>query len=182
MLAFLLTRHTMLIAQTNRLKIRQIVSKDAQFLLKLYNQPAFLKNIGDRGVNSLNQAARFIETTQKHYQEDGFWLYLLEEISTGIPIGINGLIQRDYLNAPDIGFAIDEQHWRKGYAYESSQAIIQHAQSLGYKEIVAITNPENQNSIQLLLKLGFDFSKCDDFEGNGEAINLYKISILGKNS
>lgn len=166
------------IKTTKRLSLRHIETKDAEFLLQLYNQPAFLKNIGDRGVNSLEEAKQFIQTTQQHYKDHGFWLYLVEEKLSGKPVGVNGLIQRDYLDAPDIGFAIDEKHWRKGYAYESSQAVVSHAKRLGYKELLAITSQHNQSSIQLLLKLGFDFSKCDDFEGNGESINLYKINLL----
>ena len=117
----------MLISKSENLILRHIEPKDAVFLLNLYNQAAFKQNIGDRGVNTLDDAKAFIEVTQKHYDNHGFWLYLVEQQSTGMPVGVNGLIQRDYLHAPDIGFAIDEQHWRKGYAFESSQAVVQHA-------------------------------------------------------
>lgn len=170
----------MTIKITDRLSLRHIDTNDAEFILNLYNQAAFKQNIGDRGVNTLDDAKAFIEVTQKHYDNHGFWLYLVEERSTGMPVGVNGLIQRDYLHAPDIGFAIDEQHWRKGYAFESSQAVVQHATDLGYNELLAITSTNNQNSIQLLLKLGFHFAKCDDFEGVGEKINLYKIKLLSQ--
>lgn len=165
----------MLITQTKRLTIRHIEDKDASFLLDLYNQPAFLKNIGDRGIHSIEAAQQFIQTTLQHYEKFGFWLYLLEETSTGKPVGINGLLQRNFLDAPDIGFGIDQAHWRKGYAFESSQAILKHARDLGYKKLLAITSPTNPNSINLLLKLGFNFSKCDDLEGHGEQVNLYEI-------
>jgi RimJ/RimL family protein N-acetyltransferase len=168
----------MTIKITDRLSLRKIDSNDAQFILDLYNQPAFKENIGDRGVNTLDDAKKFIEATQRHYEHYGFWLYLIEEKSSGSPVGVNGLIQRDYLNAPDIGFAIDENHWRKGYAYESSQAVIRHAADIGYKELLAITSTNNHSSIQLLIKLGFGFAECNDFEGNGEKINLYKINLL----
>ena len=168
----------MTITNTKRLVLRHIEPKDAAFLLDLYNQTAFKENIGDRGVNNLEDAKKFIETTQGHYKHYGFWLYLIEEKSSGNAIGVNGLIQRDYLDAPDIGFAIHENHWRQGYAYESSQAVIQHAADIGYKELLAITSTNNHSSIQLLIKLGFGFAECNDFEGNGGSINLYKINLL----
>ncbi|GAA0206862.1 GNAT family N-acetyltransferase [Kangiella japonica] len=168
----------MIITQTERLTIRYIEDKDASFLLDLYNQPAFLKNIGDRGVHDLGSAQEFIKSTRQRYEQFGFWLYLLEEISTGQPVGVNGLLQRDFLDAPDIGFGIDQKHWRKGYAFESSQAIIKHASDFSYERLLAITSPKNANSINLLLKLGFDFSKFDDLEGRGEQVNLYEINLL----
>lgn len=169
----------MIITQTERLTIRYIEDKDASFLLDLYNQPAFLKNIGDRGIHDLDSAQEFINSTRQHYEQFGFWLYLLEETSTGQPVGVNGLLQRDFLDAPDIGFGIDQAHWRKGYAFESSQAILKHAADLGYNQLLAITSPNNQSSIKLLLKLSFDLSKCDDLEGRGEHVNLYEINLLG---
>ena len=168
----------MIITQTERLTIRYIEDKDASFLLDLYNQPAFLENIGDRGIHNLDSAQNFIESTQQRYEKFGFWLYLLEETSTGQPVGVNGLLQRDFLDSPDIGFGIDQNHWRKGYAFESSQAIIKHARDLSHEKLLAITSPKNANSINLLLKLGFNFSKCDDLEGCGEQVNLYKINLL----
>ena len=170
----------MTIKITDRLSLRHIDTNDAEFILNLYNQPAFKQNIGDRGVNTLDDANAFIEATQAHYENFGFWLYLVEERSSGLPVGVSGLIQRDYLHAPDIGFAIAEQHWRKGYAFESSQAVVQHATDIGYNELLAITSTNNHSSIQLLIKLGFHFAKCDDFEGAGEKINLYKINLLSK--
>ncbi|AOE48909.1 GNAT family N-acetyltransferase [Kangiella sediminilitoris] len=168
----------MIIKSTQRLLLRHINANDAKFLLKLYNQPAFLQQIGDRGVNTINNAKNFILRTQQNYKRYGFWLYLVEDKVSGEPIGVNGLIQRDYLEAPDIGFAIDEKHWRQGFAFESSQAVVEHAREIGQKELLAITSPDNENSIKLLTKLGFDFSKCDDLEGNGEEINLYHFNLL----
>ncbi|WP_223670559.1 GNAT family N-acetyltransferase [Kangiella shandongensis] len=168
----------MLIKTTERLTLRHIEAKDAEFLLQLYNQPAFLQYIGDRGVNNLDAAEQFVERTLEHYKKYGFWLYLVEEKASGQPAGVSGLIQRDYLDAPDIGFAIDEQFRRKGYAFESAQAVIDHARDIALKELLAIASLDNQSSNKLLTRLGFDFAKCDDLEGNGEKINLYRFNLL----
>lgn len=134
------------IKTTQRLTLRHIETEDAEFLLQLYNQPAFLQYIGDRGVHTLSDAKQFIAHTQQNYKEHGFWLYLVEDKTSGQPVGVNGLIQRDYLEAPDIGFAIDERHWRKGYAFESAQAVIEHARDIALKELLAIVSIDNQSS------------------------------------
>lgn len=168
----------MIICETSQLRLRHFESNDANFILRLYNQPAFLQHIGDRGIHTLDDAKQFIVTTKNHYTNHGFWLYLVEDIATGNPVGVNGLVKRDYLDVPDIGFAIDNEYWRHGYAFESSQAVLGHARELGLEKLYGITSPDNQSSIQLLLKLGFNFSKCDSFEEGSEPINLYQFNQL----
>jgi RimJ/RimL family protein N-acetyltransferase len=78
----------------------------------------------------------------------------------GGPVGICGLLQRDTLPQPDIGFAFLARHTGKGYGFESAAAVLE----LGLKGfkmpvILAITAEENPASIGLLEKLGFRFDK-----------------------
>lgn len=71
------------------------------------------------------------------------------------PIGICGFVQRDYLEFPDIGFAILPQFEGKGYTYEASLALMEFGKNeLKFKTILGITDEENLASQHLLLKLG----------------------------
>ncbi len=164
----------MIITQTNRLQLRHITQSDVGFLFDLYNQAAFIKNIGDRGLSSLAKTRTFIEGIQANYDKYGFWLFLVEDKQTKQAIGINGLIQRDYLEAPDIGFALDQNCWSQGYALESSQAVIEHARQLKLNKLLAIVSPHNVSSIKLLEKLDFGFVKYDQLTESEEAVNLYQ--------
>jgi len=167
----------MLVTQTNRLQLRHIVPSDADFLFDLYNQPAFIEHIGDRGVSSLAKAHQFVEGVLANYEKHGFWLYLVEDRLTGEAVGINGLIKRDYLDAPDIGFAISQTHWSKGYAYESSLAVLEHARHLKLEKLFAIISPTNVASTKLIEKLGFDFVKQEQLTPEEQAVNLYRIIL-----
>ena len=52
----------MTVLETDRLVIRRLSADDAPFILELLNQPSFLRFIGDKGVRSLADAVRYLET------------------------------------------------------------------------------------------------------------------------
>ncbi len=168
----------MTIKITERLSLRKIDINDAPFILDLYNQAAFKQFIGDRGVHGIKAASAFIQKTQKHYQDYGFWLYIVEERTSGNPVGVNGLVKRDYLDAPDIGFAISDKYWGQGYAYESGLAVIDHAIQLKLTEILAITSKDNVSSIGLLSKLGFVDKGQIVTPDTDETVNLYRKFLI----
>lgn len=167
----------MIIAETKRLRLRHLKSSDAKFIYQLYNQPSFIKYIGDRGVHSVADAKIFIKKVQDNYQQFGFWLYLVEDKETRQPLGVNGLIQRDYLDAPDIGFALMPEHCGKGLAKESSLAVVHHAKQLKLATIYAITSPDNSTSESLLARIGFSFQRQDYFDNSTNVINLFKLDL-----
>ncbi len=167
----------MQITETNRLKIRQLNKEDAAFIFELVNQPPWLTHIGDKSVHSLIDAENYIISGPvSMYEEYGFGLYLVELLSNEKAIGICGLIKRDYLPEPDIGFAFLSEYWHKGYAHESAAAIISDAiDRQEIKNILAITTLHNHPSIKLLDKLGFVFDKT--IEDNDKVLNLYLYSL-----
>ena len=101
----------MKILETERLVLRRLALDDAAFLLELLNEPAFLKNIGDRGARTLTDARRYIARGPvASYRKFGFGLYLVELKDSGAPIGICGLLKRDWLEDVDIGFAFLQRY------------------------------------------------------------------------
>lgn len=167
----------MIIAHTDRLHLRHINVSDAQFIYQLYNQPSFIKYIGDRGIHSVTDAEAFISKVKANYLHYGFWLYLVEDKESNQPLGVNGLIQRDYLDAPDIGFALMPEYCGKGFAKESSLAVLQHAKQLKLTSIYAITSPDNTVSESMLNRLGFVFQRQDFFDGSATPINLFTLNL-----
>ena len=74
------------------------------------------------------------------------------------PIGICGILKRDELPEPDIGFAFLPAYWSQGYALESATAVRDYARDgLGLPRLLAIVSPSNASSIRLLERLGFGF-------------------------
>jgi RimJ/RimL family protein N-acetyltransferase len=151
----------MIVCETLRLRLRHLIPHDAAFILELLNEPEFIRNIGDREVRTLEDARRYIRSgTVTGYEKSGFGLYLVELREDGTPIGVCGLLKRDYLQDVDVGFALRETFRNRGYAFEAACAVMRHGQQvLGLGRIVAITAPDNHASIKLLRRLGLEFER-----------------------
>jgi len=150
----------MIVCETPRLRLRHLTQHDAAFILELLNEPDFIRNIGDRNVRTLDDARRYIRTGPvSGYEQSGFGLYLVE-LREAAPIGICGLLKRDYLADVDVGFALLAAFRGRGYAFEAAEAVLRYGrQVLGIGRIVAMTAPDNHASIKLLGKLGLDFER-----------------------
>jgi RimJ/RimL family protein N-acetyltransferase len=152
----------MIVCESERLRLRHLaVEADSPFILGLLNEPSFIRNIGDRGVRTLEDAGRYlINGPLASYAQHGFGLFKVELKDGGVPIGICGLLKRDWLQDVDVGFAFLPEFWSKGYAFESAAAAMAWGQtSLGLNRIVAITAPANHGSIRVLEKLGLRFAR-----------------------
>ena len=69
---------------------------------------------------------------------------LVEISDTGEPIGLCGLLKRESLPDPDIGFAFLRAYWSRGYAFEAAAAVRDYARDvLRLPRLLAITNPGN---------------------------------------
>lgn len=169
----------MKVLETQRLVLRQQTVDDAEFILGLLNEPSWLEFIGDRGVRTIEDAREYIlKGPIEMYERLGFGFYLVELKETGDPMGICGLVKRDYLDDVDIGFAFIPKYWGSGYAYESASAVMRYAtEVLGLTRIVAITASGNHGSARLLEKLGLRFERMVDLPGDDEPVRLFAIDI-----
>jgi RimJ/RimL family protein N-acetyltransferase len=166
------------VLETPRLVLRRLSADDAPLIQRLLNEPSFLQYIGDRGVRTIEDARRYIETgPMAMYARVGFGLFLVELKSTGAPIGICGLLKRDTLDDVDIGFAYLPEYWRQGYAYESAASTLEYGRTIHkLSRIVAITSLENPPSVALLEKLGFRFERIIRMTADGEELRLFGLS------
>jgi len=152
---------------------------DAPFVLGLLNEPSFIRNIGDRGVRTLDEARAYLaEGPLASYARYGFGLYLVELKEPRTPIGICGILKRDVLPEPDIGFAFVPAYWSRGYGLESAAAVRDYARdTIGLPILLAIVNPANEGSIRLLEKLGFAFSSLTMVSPDAPEVKLYTCEL-----
>ena len=161
--------------ETERLTLREVSTDDADFILRLLNEPSFLRFIGDKGVRNLQDARQYILNGPiASYNQNGFGLYLVVLKSTNTSIGMCGLIKRETLADVDIGFAFLPEFWNKGYALESATAVFSYGKDvLKLPRIVAITNKDNVTSGKLLERLGLHFDRLIDLNGDGDETKLF---------
>ena len=164
-----------MILETERLRLRALVPADAAFVLRLLNEPSFLENIGDRGVRTLADAERYIaEGPAASHVRHGFALDLVERKEDGAAIGMCGLLKRDHLEHPDLGYAFLPEFWSRGYAAEAGAGVIAQArETLRIPGLLAVTNPDNRASIRVLERLGFVFSAEVDWPIDGSRVRLF---------
>ena len=145
----------MLKLETPELLLSELTEEDAALMLAVLNDPDFLRNVGDRGVRTTDDARRYIiDGPMAMYRRYGFGMYKVE-LKDGTAVGLCGLVKRDGLDDVDIGFAFLPDYRGKGYALEAAQAVLQDARKrVNLTRIVAITLPDNLPSVRLLEKIG----------------------------
>ena len=165
--------------ETERLRLRRVGLEDAPFILMLVNDPDWLRFIGDRGVRTLADARGYIRSGPvKMYETFGFGLYAVEPKRGGAPIGLCGLIKRDALPEPDLGFAFLPAWRGQGYAREAALAIVEEARTtLGLPRILAITSLDNTRSIKLIERLGFIFEKVIKLSDTDPGTRLFALRL-----
>jgi len=168
--------------ESERLVLRPFTLQDSDFILELLNTDGWIKYIGDRNVRTQEQAKGYLENgALKSYKINRFGLSLVELRENQKAIGMCGLIKRDYLDHPDIGFAFLPAYHGKGYAHEISKKVIEHGlNQLNAQKILAIVLPENFSSIRLLKKLGFEYEKNFINRDTNEELALYGIGKNGE--
>jgi RimJ/RimL family protein N-acetyltransferase len=159
--------------ETERLVLHPFAESDAALVLRLLNEPSFLRYVGDRGVRDLESARQYIaDGPVAGYARHGHGLMRVVRRHDGAEIGMCGVLKRDALPNPDIGFSFFPAYWSQGYALESARAVMDQARrSAGLGRILAITSQDNAPSIRLLGKLGFRFDRL--LALGGEELRLF---------
>lgn len=168
------------VIETERLNLRELTEADAAFVLEILNDPGFVRFVGDRGVRTLEEAARYIDGRfAESYRRHGFGLWLVETKEEKSPAGICGLLKR---GAPvpgvEVGYAFLPPFRSKGYAFEAASATAAYARhALGLGRLYAVVNPDNAVSVRVLEKLGMKFESAVRLSGEELDVNLYSTDL-----
>ncbi|HEX8069676.1 MAG TPA: GNAT family N-acetyltransferase [Pyrinomonadaceae bacterium] len=167
------------VLETERLRLRRLIVEDAEFIVRLLNEPAFLQYIGDRGVRTLADARAYLmQGPLASYEKFGFGLYLIELRAARVPVGICGLLRRDVLDDADIGYALVSEFRGQGYAREAAAAVVAYARdALGLARLAAVVDPDNHVSIRLLERLGFRYERPVSLADDAAPIKLFTTDL-----
>ena len=167
--------------RTTRLRLREFVDADAPFIVDLLNDAAFLQFIGDRHVRTRDDAEAYIRNGPKAmYASHGFGLLHVALRDSDIPIGMCGILKRDALEHPDIGFAFLPAFRRQGYAREAVEAVVARAWEVhGLERLAAIVDPANAASLALLARMGFTVERAITMPGGDKELLLLGLDRPG---
>lgn len=163
---------------TSRLRLRRFRNTDADFVIALVNDAAWLRFIGDRNVHTRDAAEAYIAKMNRMHAEHGHGALLIEARETGARLGMAGLFRRPGLAVPDVGFALLPAYYGHGFAREAAAAVIADAKArLRLTRIGAFTLPENTASIRLLESLGLRYECAFKLPGGSENLIYYAIEF-----
>jgi len=126
-------------------------------------------------VRTEDDAREHIRTrTFVHVREHGFGMNVAESADHGEAVGVCGLVQRDFLPAPDLGYALLESCFARGYAREMASAVVADAfRRLALPRLYAMVLPENERSRRVLDALHFRLEDASFRKPEGETLLLY---------
>lgn len=165
--------------ETERVRIRALTIIDAGFMMQLMNTATWIKNIGNRNINNKTAASNYIANNIiNSYHVNGFGLFLVAQKKDNQPIGICGIVKREGLALPDLGFAFLPQYEGKGFATEAGKAVVKYAsESLQIAELAGITKPDNLASIRVLEKVGMEFKQMIQLPQDANEFSLYAMAL-----
>lgn len=163
------------VCETERLVIRQFDLNDTDFIIRLLNEESFIRYIADKKVRTQEDAINYLQHGPiASYEKYGFGLNLVYLKSTGTPIGMCGVLKRDELECPDLGYAFLMEFVGKGYASEAAEKTLNVTMdTCSLKTVFAVTLPDNCRSNALLKNVGFCFK--DTMELYGALNNRYEF-------
>lgn len=163
---------------TERLSLRWFTEDDAALMLAIWNDPAFVRYVGDRGIRTLDEARNALANgILAMYEKHGYGPYRVASLADDEPMGICGLFLRDYLDDPDIGFGLLPEYCRRGYASEAAMAVLGEARRTGLDRVTAIVSPANAASIGLIEKLGLVREQRLRPPGEDNDVLLYAVDF-----
>ena len=165
--------------ETPRLILRRLEFSDAPFVVELLNQPSFIKNIGDRGVRSIDDAHTYLRGgPMAMYERTGLGLLHVSRREDGAAVGMCGLLTRDILPDVDLGYAFLPAYWGGGLALEAAEATVRYGvRKFGLKRIIGVVSAGNEPSIRVLEKLGMRFERMYPMYPDEPEVRLYGIDF-----
>ncbi len=167
----------MTVLETERLVLSRLSYDHCEFIFELVNEPTFKRFIGDKDVNSLEDARRYLrEGPIESYEKFGYGLFLVTLKNTEEAAGICGLVKRNEFEDPDIGFAFLRRYRSNGYAGESAEAVLEYGfGSLELGRIIAMADPDNESSVRLLERLGFVYEREVRMPEDDHDISMFAV-------
>jgi len=146
------------IARTERLVLRQLEVSDLEDIYRIYHSGDVCRFIEPMSEDRDEEKAKLESYIYYMYGFYGFGLYAVCLKDSGRMIGRCGVWMSEIDGSPEmeIGYMIDANEQRKGYALESVLAVIDFARNeTDAERIVAKIHHENDASARLALKAGF---------------------------
>lgn len=170
----------MIILETDRLILRDLVMDDLNDLFALYSDPEIRKYFPE-GVLNLEDTREELEwhmNGHPRHPELGLWATIHKE--TGKFIGRCGLLpwEIDDQLEVEIAYLLDKSFWHQGLATEAARGLLQYGfEHLKLNRLICLIDPENVASQRVAERTGMTLErKVDGIDGDNLPTLIYSIN------
>ena len=166
----------MKVLETERLILRHITPADFDDLLKMNSDPEIMQYVGDGSTRSREEMEKEMDMLISHYQRKpglGIWATELKENSQFV--GASGLVYYDNTNEIEVGYRMQKEFWKNGFATEASFGLLDYGfNQLKLPKIVSSAHVANLASRRVMEKIGMTY--IDDRHHYGCLQAYYEIT------
>ncbi|MCY0969992.1 GNAT family N-acetyltransferase [Chryseobacterium wangxinyae] len=164
--------------ETERLILREILQEDAEAFFAMDSNPEVVKYVGIKPLTDISQSVKMIESIRNQYIENGIGRWAVVRKEDKKMVGWSGLKLikeiNNHQNIYDLGYRFTPEYWGKGYATETSIAVLNYAfNEMKLNNVFAYADVENYASNHVLKKLGFE--EKDTFIDEGDTCFWYEL-------
>ena len=146
--------------ETERLILRKIRLEDAQAMFNNWaSDPEVTKYLTWPTHGSVDETKQIAENWVKGYEQDDFYLWMIELKEISQPIGSISVVNMDdRVEKVEIGYCIGRLWWHKGIMSEAVQAVMGFLfDEVGVNRIEARHDPRNPHSGGVMRKCGLKY-------------------------
>ncbi|WP_142415573.1 GNAT family N-acetyltransferase [Hathewaya massiliensis] len=161
--------------RTPRLSLEQFkIENDLKEYFKIMEEDAIGKWLPKGKGYSFEESKALMEYFIEHWKKYEYGAWGVKDINTGKIIGHCGLNKILSLDKVEILYALGKDGRGKGYGTEAAKASLEYGfNTLGIKEIIALSKPLNKDSQNVIKKLGMKYIK--DIELFNQKFRYYSI-------
>lgn len=143
-----------MIAENEKLLIRELTEDDISMLFHLYSDKETMKFRGSKPLENPEEAVGMLKSVMENIKNETEFRYGIIEKSSNELIG-TFLITPVSEKICKIGCSLGSKYQRKGYGSETITIMTTRLNMSGYKKIIGLIKKENIPSIKLVEKLNF---------------------------
>lgn len=146
------------IPDTPRIRFSPVAPDDFDFIHRLQNDPVIMRYIRPPEPDPeviQKRIAMYLEYAENN---PGLGVFISRWKETGQPVGNCVVRHVDYQpgNDLEVGYLLIQEYWGQGLATEITRTLAQYAfDQFDVPKVVAVTDPDNKASQNVLLKCGF---------------------------
>lgn len=153
------------VIETNRLKLRALISQDDAFIFSLRSHPDIFKYVDIEPYQDIQRARRFIAAVQKDIEEGEalFWGITIKDSNEMVGTICLWNFETHKWNGDgtwlkaELGYEVHPDYQGRGIAKEAIGGVLVYARSASPIKIIdAITHKDNAPSLRLLESYSFD--------------------------